>query len=369
MNDNVVEKKTFGGKMKNSFLSIPLGMLFILLGILLLISNEKSAVRNNKIVAELRKEIVNISSDSVDNKNNNRLIATKGKLVYFPESLSDSKFNVSVNTPILKRVVEVYQWEENSEDDDDKTTYTYEKKWSEEIIDSSKFKNSSDHMNPSYKPFESEKYVTESLKVGNFSLDNVYKNQLSANNDYYDLSNVTLPEGYVIEGKYITNCVDMSNPVIGNIRISYKYGDYSDVSILGRQENNNIVSYTSKQGTSVYKMVSGNKTGTEMIDSIEKTNKILKWVKRLIGISLISMGISAILSILTTLLSYIPILGGIANTGISLVAFLLGLAISLVIIAISWFAFRPVLSIILIAAAVLSVITIRTINKKQNKTS
>lgn len=369
MNDNVVEKKTFGGKMKNSFLSIPLGMLFILLGILLLISNEKSAVRNNKIVAELRKEIVNISSDSVDNKNNNRLIATKGKLVYFPESLSDSKFNVSVNTPILKRVVEVYQWEENSEDDDDKTTYTYEKKWSEEIIDSSKFKNSSDHMNPSYKTFESEKYVTESLKVGNFSLDNVYKNQLSANNDYYDLSNVTLPEGYVIEGKYITNCVDMSNPVIGNIRISYKYGDYSDVSILGRQENNNIVSYTSKQGTSVYKMVSGNKTGTEMIDSIEKTNKILKWVKRLIGISLISMGISAILSILTTLLSYIPFLGGIANTGISLVAFLLGLAISLVIIAISWFAFRPVLSIILIAAAVLSVITIRTINKKQNKTS
>ena len=224
-------------------------------------------------------------------------------------------------------------------------------------------------MNPSYKTYESEKYVTESLKVGEFSLDNVYKNQLSANNDYYDLSNVTLPEGYVIEGKYITNCVDMSNPVIGNIRISYKYGDYSDVSILGRQENNNIVSYTSKQGTSVYKMVSGNKTGTEMIDSIEKTNKILKWVKRLIGISLISMGISAILSILTTLLSYIPILGSIANTGITLVAFLLGLAISLVIIAISWFAFRPILSIILIAAAVLSVITIRTINKKQNKTS
>ena len=55
---------------------------------------------------------------------------------------------------------------------------------------------------------------------------------------------------------------------------------------------------------------------------------------------------------LTTLIGFIPFLGNVINAGIGVVSFIIGLAISLVIIAIAWFVARPVLSICLIVVIV-----------------
>ena len=104
-----------------------------------------------------------------------------------------------------------------------------------------------------------------------------------------------------------------------------------------------------------------------MIDSIEKANGIMKWIKRLIGYFLIVGGLTSILNILTTLLSYIPFFGYLLNTGVSFVASIVALAITLVIIAVAWFIFRPILSIILILISIGSVISIKYLLKKKQE--
>ena len=48
----------------------------------------------------------------------------------------------------------------------------------------------------------------------------------------------------------------------------------------------------------------------------------------------------------------IPVLGSIVNFSTSLISTVLGLAISLLVIAVAWFRFRPVLSIVLLVIVV-----------------
>ena len=102
-----------------------------------------------------------------------------------------------------------------------------------------------------------------------------------------------------------------------------------------------------------------------MINSIESANNMMKWLSRIFGSLLIIIGIGSILGPLTTLIGYIPFLGNIVNSMIGVVSFLIGLAISLVIIAIAWFAARPIVSIVLIAIIIGLIITL--VCYKKNK--
>jgi hypothetical protein len=77
----------------------------------------------------------------------------------------------------------------------------------------------------------------------------------------------------------------------------------------------------------------------------------MAWVLRLLGILLIYLGFKNIFNILVTLLKVLPFLSNIANLGVNLVCGVLAIVIGLVVIAIAWIVYRPVLGIILLVAA------------------
>ena len=340
-NDKVVvtnEKQGFLSKITSSFSGIIIGILMIIGGISLLWWNEQNNVKNIKNVKELRDQVIDVDSSSVDDKYEGKLIATNGKLDYNNATITDSEFGVSAQTPVLVRTVEVYQWVESSETKDDKTTYTYSKEWSEKIIDSSEFNTPSGHENPVEIKYESERFETEeTLKVGAYSLISNFKKLLSANKNVGIEEGITLPEGYKVYNKYITNSEDMTNPVVGDIRVSYTKNDYKEVSVLGKQTGDTIGEYTTKKNTNIKKLVEGETNGAGMINSIEKANKTTKWIFRILGSLLVIMAVGSILGPITTLIGYIPFLGKIVNSMIGVVSFLIGLSISLVVIAIAWF--------------------------------
>ena len=355
-NDTVVvknEKQGFLGKMTNSFSGIIVGILLLFGGIGLLWWNEQNNVKNIKNVKELRDQVVDVSSASVKDEFDGNLIATSGKLDYNNDTITDSLFGVNAQTPVLVRTVEVYQWVESSETKDDTTTYTYSKEWSEKLVDSSDFNSPSGHENPAVKKYESERFETEeTLKVGAYSLISSFKKLLPADKTVGIDETIQLPEGYKIYNKYITNSADVESPVVGDIRISYAKNDYKEVSVLGKQTGDTIGEYTTKKNTNIKKLVSGETNGAGMINEIESANKMMKWIYRILGTLLVVIAIGSILGPITTLIGYIPFLGKIVNSMIGVVSFLIGLAISLVVIAIAWFAARPIVSIILIAVIV-----------------
>ena len=237
-NDKVVvanEKQGFLGKMTNSFSGIIVGIILLIGGIAMLWNNEQNNVKNIKNVKELRDQVVDVSSSEVDDKYEGKLIATSGKLNYNNDTITDGSFKVSAQTPVLVRTVEVYQWVEDSETKDDKTTYTYSKEWSEKIIDSSEFNTQEGHENPVEVKYESERIETEeTLKVGAFSLINGFKKLLSANKNVAIDENIELPEGYKVYNLILAasgNPFAFKNETISLGRVSVYFSFNSILSV------------------------------------------------------------------------------------------------------------------------------------------
>jgi hypothetical protein len=366
MNDSVTIKKGFGTRMKDSFSGIIGGFIFILIGIGVLIWNERNNVINIRDTKELRDVYVDVKSDKVDKDNEGKLIATSGKLDYNNEILRDETFNISISTPYLRRTVEVYQWEEEKTDSEGETTYSYKKVWTDELIDSSKFNTSGSHSNPSSKPYENDSMYASELKVGAYKLSSSFTTYLEAKSEYTDLSAANIPEGYTFKNGYITNSEDLEKPSVGDVRISFQYANYNDVSVMGKLNNETVTEYTTKKGSKFSYFVDGTHDGEYMISAKEKGDKMFKWILRAIGTLAIILGIAALFGPINTLTSYVPILGNLVSGATGIIAFLLGLALSLIVIAISWIVFRPLLGICLLVAAIaLIVIVKKCFSKKE----
>lgn len=216
-----------------------------IIGVLLIVSSViiicYSGYKTIKVLmnrSNLNNKINEVKSTIVDKNNNDKLVFMNGYLI-LNKDLEDREFNVSVRTSKLERIVEVYQYKENREDDE---TYSYETDWYSELIDSNNFKNS-EYKNPSSIKYKGKTYYNDTY-LGAFKLNNKEINELGCNSRYLDLdSKFASKNGFKISNQYYTTSKDIDLPQIGDIRISFKYNSSSSVSILALQNNNAFDDY------------------------------------------------------------------------------------------------------------------------------
>ena len=360
------------GKSKSGgiFGGIVAGIILIIVGIGVLWWNEGRTVKVQKGINEAKKVYVQVKSDKVDSKNDGKLVATNGKLdLSESEELVDSDFGIKIKSALLNRNVEMYQWVETCEtDDNDNERCTYKKEWSDSLIDSSDFKESSKHSNPDSMPYESEEFAASNVKMGAYTLPKDLLKRLSTDKK---VSNEQLveeynksKEDYEVVKNYITTVKEDEDPVIGDVRISFEYNDSESVSVLAVQTGDSFSKYVTKSGTNIYRIKEGTHTGEVIIQDMTDENTAIKWLLRLLGVLLEVFGFASIFSPIKKLAGFIPFLGGLVDMATGLIALVLGLSVSLVVIAVAWLRFRPILSICLLAVvAVLVFILIK--NKKK----
>ncbi len=350
----------------NPFAGIIFGIILIIGGTIFLWWNEGNTVANLKKVKDVSDNAISISSDKVDSKYEGKLITTNGDLVVDDEKVEDSMFYVGVKTPILRRVVEVYQWDEDEVNgDNNNKSYNYKKVWSSNIINSSNFHDPG-HDNPSYMEYENQDFTASSVKVGAYSLTNDQLDLLSTDKTLSLDSSVMLPTGFTASGQYATNSSNLSSPEIGDVRISWKYNDYKEVSVLAVQQGNSFTDYVSSSGKTVNRVDEGLLTKDQIVKNMQDEDNTLKWIFRLIGVIAISIGYILVISPITTLTSYIPILGGIIGGALTFILLLVGFIHSLLVIAVAWIRFRPLLGICLLAVCVGLIFAIRVLIKKNS---
>ena len=343
------------------------GIICILLAIIILFYNEGRAVDTQKVINIAKKELIEVSPSTVDPNNEGKLIVTSGQINLLNDMVYDSEFNVSMKTGKLTRVVEMYQWTERCEDDSNGTeTCTYTKKWSSDIIDDSDF--SSGYNNPDTMPYESKTFIMDNVKLGAFKLNDNLLNQLSTRTEYKELSeDVANSKNLNIkDGAYTTY---KETPEVGDVRISFLYNDAKDITIMGVQRADSFEEFkTEKHDYTILALEEKILSGNEFTELLTSQNKTMTWIFRLVGTILMIAGVASILSIIKYLASYIPFLGKFVMNAIGLISILVGLALSLVIIAISWFVVRPVLSIILLVVIGGLIYLSVMINKKKKQT-
>ena len=142
-----------------------------------------------------------------------------------------------------------------------------------------------------------------------------------------------------------------NNPKVGDVRVTYKKVLPGEVSILAKVNGNTFEKFTAKNGYSMMTLEDGTVSMDEMFATEHASNKTMAWILRLIGFLLIFFGFKNIFNIITQLLKVLPFLANIADLGINLVAGVLAIVWTLVVIAVAWLFYRPVLGIILLVIA------------------
>lgn len=327
-----------------------IGLLLFFIGILVLWSNERHVFKTNETISEAQSQYIDVDSSKINSDNNDKLIATKGKLNLPLMGVTDSDFKVQIQSAKLMRKVEMYQWKESCDDDDGKEKCKYEKTWDDELISSNNFRNKA-YQNPTEIPYSNKTFLAQDVTVGAYNLDDTLLNKLEANKKLTVYNNeTTMNLGLRSNDEYYTNVKD-NLPQIGDIRISYTYNDATNVSILAVQNKNTLTPFVSSNGYEIYEIKPGNLTGKEILQSLTDQNNAQKWVLRFIGTILIILGFTLVISPLQFIANFIPIFGTIFGWITSIASIILGLAISLIIIALSWILYRPVFAVLLLVIA------------------
>ncbi|MCQ2397647.1 MAG: TMEM43 family protein, partial [Lentisphaeria bacterium] len=188
----VTTKQGYGSRIGGAFKGILSGIIAIVIGIVLLWWNEGRTVKRAKALNEGGKAVIPVQSDIVDAANDGKLIHTTGKTEVFAD-LVDSDFGITIPKGIqLERIVEMYQWVEESESKQEKklggsvettTVYTYSKAWMKSIVDSSSFKEEG-HDNPVVNPVPEKNIYASSVALGAFQLTASQIQSIGQKRDY-----------------------------------------------------------------------------------------------------------------------------------------------------------------------------------------
>ena len=137
-------------------------------------------------------------------------------------------------------------------------------------------------------------------------------------------------------------------PEVGDVRVTWTQIIPAKVTIISQVDGDTFKPYKAKNGKRFQTLVMGKKDAADIFESAHNSNTFWLWTLRIIGILLVIAGLKGIFGILETLFKVVPFLAGIVGWGIGLVCTVVGIVWSLIIIALAWLFYRPLLGITLL---------------------
>ena len=370
-------RTSYGQRLKNSGSSIVTGLIMFVLGTVLLFWNEGRTIKTTRMIKQADKECVELPEvGTLDPSFDGKLVHLTG-FASTQESFADSTFGVYASGILrMERKVEYYQVVERSETETkenldgsktETTTYYYDEKWVDEPVDSKNFEDvDRREANWSFIVCDDKEFVAKEAKVGAYSLPdrmisslgNVSRMQIhpdmerlalvdeAAHRNYYtrkDLVQVTDNTIYV--------GLNPAQPAVGDVRITFSSVPEENVSVMAIIQGNTFTQFQHKNGYSMELIRDGVVSKDEMVQQEKAANKTMAWVLRLLGFLLVYLGIRGIFSFLETLFKIIPIVKRIVSFGIKMASLLIAIAWTLIVIAVGWVYYRPVLGILMLVAA------------------
>lgn len=389
-----VEYTGWGSKIMNSIGGVVIGILLFIVSFPILFWNEGRAVHTAQDLAEGKGNVVSIADASkLDSAAEGKLVHLTGKADTTAE-LKDDKFGVQALAIRLVREVEMYQWQQEQKKEKKKklgggeqtvTKTTYKKVWSAEPIASDTFKYPKGHTNPPM-PYKSETWTADKVTLGAYKLTPDLVKQISGDTKIPSVKEtldsvpetlrgkLQLKDGYLYQaapqdaaaskekaaatedsggGDYAVDEPDSApGATLGDVRIQFKMVKPATVSIVSRLRGDTFEPYKAGSGTTIDRLMMGDKSAAAMFEQMESENAMLTWILRLVGFVLMAVGIALCFQPLVAIADVIPIMGDILGAGTVIVAIGLALPLALITIALGWVTYRPLVGIPLLVVAV-----------------
>jgi len=349
----------YGSNILNSLKGIFFGFILLIGSIVLLSWNEGRSVNQAEALKKMSNDIVTLPNTKYDAAYEGKPVLVHGEIKPV-STLVDPLFGVKSNGLILKRNVKMYQWKENKQSkSEDKlggstettVTYNYVKVWSNKEIDSTSFAHPEGHANPAM-PHKKHTFVTDA-NLGEYYLSKDTVDNIHHFESYTGLA--SMPDN-VEEAKNLKSYLYIGDspaaPKIGDMKISYEFAPAGEYTIAAESNNKALVSHSTINGRSFVFVRKGNVSAGQIFKEELESNSALTWILRLVGLIMMFVGFSLMMGILSTLAKVIPFLGSLVGEATSIVVLALTLSVGSIVIAIAWFASRPLLSLLIVLIGV-----------------
>lgn len=362
MSITVTENISWWSRLKSSFIGFLLSFVIVIGALVLLAWNEHRTLKNFKGLKAAGETVQLANADTVDAAMNGKLVHISAE-VTSEETAQDPEFGVEAPALVLRRSVEMYQWKEHSRTEEREklgggkervTTYTYEKVWDDEPIDSGSFKENG-HRNPDSMPYRDENFPVSDARIGAWRADDTILDAL-------DGQSLALAEaGEYPDGFWLADANTLysgnspKSPQIGDLRVRYSAVPPQVASLVAEVDGEGFKAWTSPAGTAIYLVESGQKDAATLVAHAQSSNSTLGWILRAIGFILLWVAFGMMLNPLRTLAAVLPPLGKLVGTFTGIVAFLLAAVLASVTIVLSWILVRPLWTVSIVLAIVVAV--------------
>ena len=371
------------------------GFLALLIGTIMLVYNEGDFKRTSDAIEEAESVVVEMADVNILDDEQEGKLAYGVSLTQTEDILKDDLFDVAVNGIKLLRDVKYYQLveirherTETDSDGDERTvvTYTYENKWTNEPVNSAKFNTSK------YHSYNWVRANIDTMTVwagvvgwGAYKLPDFLKYaiggdvapvQLKLSEEKRGKWETTIEmasssrtasalvkaksENVHIDGNTIYLGPNPSSPVIGDVRVQINYiPPGRDLSVIAQVKGNTFTKYVAKNKKEYFSVKNGNLSLSKMIEEDKSENTSTAWMMRIFLTLLIITGIRLVMMPISIFSSKIPVLGGLVRGGVVFVSFMIGLIWSLVVIALAWLYYRPLVTLIILFVVAGLIILVR----------
>ena len=140
-------------------------------------------------------------------------------------------------------------------------------------------------------------------------------------------------------------------PEVGDVRVTFEKVVPAKVTVMAVVDGDTFKPFKAKNGKRFQTLVMGQKSGDEIIEAEKEANNMILWFLRILGVVMVIGGLKGIFGFIETILKVVPFIAGIFGWGVGLVCTVLGLVWSLIVIALAWLFYRPLLGISLLVIA------------------
>ena len=393
----------YGTRVGNSFKAIGSGFLMFIAGTALLWWNEGRAVKTEKMLEEAGSAYVEMENPNKKDASLDGELICGTAMATTEDSLVDNQFGIGAKAIALSRTVEYYQWvEHESTKREDKlggkevttTTYTYSKEWVRRPIESAQFKDPAyQNKNMVLAAYEDMEQYAENVSWGAYKLSESLIHSISSNEGLelaiaedllkqFDKSTQAAYERFYGVQKNIQQAQQpvqqpaqpaipdsiramlpdsvkakldslqaVNDSEVGDVRVTFEKVVPAKCTVMAVVDGDTFKPYKAKNGKRFQTLVMGKKTGDEIIEDAQSANNMWTWALRIFGILIVIGGLKGIFGFLTTILKVVPFIAGIFGWGVGIVCTVIGVAWSLIVIALAWLFYRPLLGISLLVLA------------------
>lgn len=272
-----------------------LGAVLVLGGIGLVAMTARGLIGYSVAVSRHGGEVIDLGTDALPEAGQHGYMARVVGTPQVVEAPHDPEFNLRVNTPVLVRRVEMFQWREINVGG----IVHYEQDWVDHPLDSSHFEQPHGHENPGSFPVGGKQFDAGRVQLGGFTLGTALIHALPGSQKV-DPKIPALPENLVASfsryQNYLVTSSHPGDPRLGDLRVSWDEIPLQLVTIVGRLDGERLEAASDAGDGKGYQVQIGDVPLLDLFPDLPIPPDFVM-TRRILAVLLASLGVFVLLSV------------------------------------------------------------------------